>query len=78
MTRRREPPEGSYRQLDRIVVAYLHGRQDVPASVRAILDSHPPQQVRAVLLNEGERYRRFNLARFRELVEELRMRGVLW
>lgn len=78
MARQRPPAEGSYRHLDHVVVAFLQGRQDAVTSVRAILDSHRPEQVKAVLFNEGERYRRFNRARFRDLVEELRLRGVLW
>jgi hypothetical protein len=78
MTRPRAPLEGSYRHLDQVVVAFLHGRQDAETSVRVILDSHNAEQVRAVLFNEGERYRRFNRARFRILVEQLRRRGILW
>jgi hypothetical protein len=50
---------------------------DAESAVQAILESHSREHVRAVLLNEGERYRRFNHARFRDLVERLRMRGVL-
>jgi hypothetical protein len=42
------------------------------------LESHRPEQVKTVLFNEGERYRRFNRERFRDLVERLRLRGVLW
>lgn len=78
MTRHRAPLEGSYQHLNGIVVSFLQGRQDAEASVRAILDSHSPEQVQAVLLNEGERYRRFNRAKFRDLVEQLRLRGVFW
>jgi hypothetical protein len=78
MARQTAPLEGSYRHLNEVVVAFLQGRQDAETSIRAILDSHSPDQVKAVLFNEGERYRRFNHARFRELVEKLRLRGVLW
>lgn len=78
MTRRRPPQEGSYRHLDAVVVACLQGRRDVEASVRTILESHAPDQIQAVLLDEGERYRRFNRAKFRELVDRLRRHGVLW
>jgi hypothetical protein len=70
--------EGSYQHLNGIVVACLQGREDVESSVRAILESHAPEQVKTVLFNEGERYRRFNRARFQDLVEQLRARGVLW
>lgn len=72
------PAEGSYQHLDAVVVAFLQGRQDVESSVRAILDAHGPLQVKAVLLDEGERYRRFNRGRFTDLVERLRQRGILW
>ncbi len=72
------PSEGSYQHLDAVVIAFLQGRQDVGPSVQAILGSHPPDQIKAVLLDEGERYRRFNRGRFTDLVEELRLRGVLW
>lgn len=78
MSQRREPSEGSYQHLDSVVVDFLQGRQSVDPSVRAILGSHGPDQIKAVFLGEGERYRRFNRARFGELVEQLRMRGVLW
>ncbi len=78
MTRPRAPLDGSYQQLNAIVVAFLQGRRETEACVRAILDSHRPEQIKAVLFNEGERYRRFNHERFRRLVEELRHRGVLW
>lgn len=78
MAPRREPFDGSYRHLDRIVIACLQGRQDTADSVEAIVDSHSPTQVKAVLLSEGERYRRFNHTRFSDLVEELRQRGILW
>jgi hypothetical protein len=74
----RAPLEGSYRHLNELVVAFLQGRQGAEISIRAILESHRPEQIKAVLLNEGERYRRFNRARFQDLVERLRMRGVLW
>ena len=77
MRRKRAPLEGSYRHLDGIVVAFLRGKQDAETSVRAVLDSHSANQVKAVLFNEGERYRRFNRARFRDLVEQLRLLGVL-
>ncbi len=76
--RKHTPLDDSYQHLDTAVVAYLQGRRDVDASVAAILDSHGRDQIQAVLLGEGERYRRFNHARFGELVEQLRMRGVLW
>lgn len=69
---------GSYQDLDALVVACLQGRRDVQASVHAILDVHPPEQIRSVLLGEGERYRRFNRVRFTDLVERLRQQGVLW
>ena len=78
VTRSSVPFEGSYQHLNGIVIAFLQGRQDVETSVRAIVDSHSLDQVKAVLFNEGERYRRFNRARFRDLVERLRTRGVLW
>ncbi len=78
MTRPRAPLDGSYQQLNAIVVAFLQGRWETEPAVRAILESHRPEQIKAVLFNEGERYRRFNHARFRRLVEELRLRGVLW
>lgn len=75
---KRAPLEGSYQHLDSVVVDFLQGRQGVEPSVRAILDTHGAEQIKAVLLNEGERYRRFNRMRFANLVEELRLRGVLW
>ena len=78
MTQHRALVDGSYHQLNAVIVAFLQGRQDAETSVRAILDSHSPEQVKAVLFNEGERYRRFNHERVGELVERLRMRGVLW
>ncbi len=78
MSQRRPQVEGSYQHLDAVVVACLQGRQDVEPSVRAIVSSHRPEQIKAVLLNEGERYRRVNHARFKDLVERLRLRGVLW
>ncbi len=78
MTQRRAPSEGSYQHLDNVVVTFLQGRQSVEPSVRAILDSHAPDQIKAVFFGEGERYRRFNRMRFAALVEELRLRGVLW
>lgn len=78
VTQHRAPIEGSYGHLNAIVVAFLQGRVELSSSIRTILASHSPEQVKAVLLNEGERYRRFNRARFRELVEALRLRGALW
>lgn len=75
---KRTPLDGSYQHLDAAVVACLQGRQDLETSVAAILGSHGREQIQAVLLGEGERYRRFNRARFTDLVEELRGRGVLW
>lgn len=78
MTRKAAPPEWSYQHLDRDVIAFLRGRKDIESALRAILDSHSREQIRAVLFNEGERYRRFNHQKFRELVERLRLRGILW
>lgn len=78
MSQRREPSEGSFQHLDSVVVAFLQGRRSVDPSVKAILGSHGPDQIKAVFLGEGERYRRFNRMRFAALVEELRLRGVLW
>lgn len=78
MARKSTPSDESYQHLNRIVVAFLRGRQDAEASVRMIPDSHSPGQVKAVLFNEGERYRRFNRAKFTDLVEQLRLKGVLW
>ncbi len=78
MSQRRAPAEGSYQHLDAVVVAFLQGRQGVGPSVRTILDSHASEQIKAVFLDQGERYRRFNRRRFTDLVEELRQRGVLW
>lgn len=76
--RKRTPLDDSYQHLDAAVVSCLQGRRNVDACVAAILGSHGREQIQAVLLGEGERYRRFNRARFGELVERLRMRGVLW
>lgn len=70
--------DGSYQHLDSTVVACLQGRAELGACVASILGSHGKEQIQAVLLGEGERYRRFNHTRFGELVEELRSRGVLW
>ncbi len=78
MSQHRAPSEGSYQHLDAAVVAFLQGRRSVEMSVKAILGSHAPEQIKAVFLGEGERYRRFNRMRFASLVEELRLRGVLW
>ncbi len=75
---KRAPPEGSYQHLDRVVIACLQGRRDVDSAVAAILESHGREQIQAVFLGEGERYRRFNRAKFTDLVEQLRYRGVLW
>jgi hypothetical protein len=73
MTRKRQPDSGSYQHLNAVVIAYLQGRTDQDSAARIILDTHGREQIRAVLFNEGERYRRFNLARFRTLVERLRL-----
>lgn len=70
--------DDSYQHLDAAVVACLQGRTDLEASVASILGSHGKEQIQAVLLGEGERYRHFNRAKFTDLVEELRGRGVLW
>ncbi len=78
MSRKRPLSEGSYQHLDGAVVACLQGRRDIDTSVQTILGSHPPDQIKAILLNEGERYRRVNHARFADLVGQLRLRGVLW
>ena len=78
MTRKRQSDSGSYQRLNAVVVAYLQGRTDRDSAARIILDTHSPEQVRAVLYTEGERYRRFNRERFRELVERLRLHGILW
>ncbi len=75
---KRTPSEGSYQHLDAVVIACLQGRRDVDSAVAAILASHRREQVQAIFLGEGERYRRFNRARFTDLVEQLRHRGVLW
>lgn len=47
------------------------------ASVRAILDPHSPQQVKAVPFNEGERYGRFSHAKFVDLIEHLQLLRIL-
>ncbi len=75
---KRVPLDDSYQHLDATVVACLQGRRGIEAAVSTILGSHGREQIQAVLLGEGERYRRFNHAKFGELVEELRLRGVLW
>ncbi len=78
MTRKRVPAEWSYQHLDRVVVAYLQGRKDLESAFHDILDTHGREQIRAVLYNEGDRYRRFNHERFRDIVERLRQHGILW
>ena len=78
MSRARTPSEGSYQHLDAVVIACLRGRQGIEPSVRALLGSHGADQIKTVLLYEGERYRRFNRARFSDLVDALRRQGVLW
>jgi hypothetical protein len=75
MTRKRAPPDGSYQHLNEIVIASLQGREDMETATEAIVATHSPEQIRAVLFNEGERYRRFNHERFRDLLERLRMEG---
>lgn len=78
MPRKEAPAEGSYQHLDRMVIALLQGRVSEDIGVQTILDTHGREQIRAVLFNEGERYRRFNHEKFRDLVEQLRLRGILW
>lgn len=78
MTRKRAPLDGSYQHLNEAVVAALQGREDLESATRLILATHSPEQIRAVLYDEGERYRRFSHERFHDLVERLRMHGVLW
>jgi len=78
VTRKRAALDGSYQHLDKVVIAALQGREDVESAATAIVATHSPEQIKAVLYDEGERYRRFSHERFRDLVERLRMRGVLW
>ncbi len=78
MTRKRAPLDGSYQHLNGVVIAALQGREDMESAAKAIVATHSPEQIKAVLYNEGERYRHFSHERFRDLVERLRMRGVLW
>lgn len=78
MTRKRAPLDGSYQHLNELVVAALQRREDLDSAARAILATHSAEQIRAVLHDEGERYRRFSHERFHALVERLRMHGVLW
>lgn len=78
MTRKRPPLDGSYQHLNGVVIAALQGREDVESAAKALVATHSPEQIKAVLYEEGERYRRFSHERFRDLVERLRMRGVLW
>ena len=78
MTRRRAPAEWSYEHLDQVVVAFLQGRKDMDSAVEAIENTHSREQIQAILFNEGERYRRFNHGKFRDLVERLRSGGILW
>ena len=78
MTRRRAPAEWSYEHLDRVVVSFLQGRKDMDSAVEAIESTHSREQIQAILFNEGERYRRFNHGKFRDLVERLRSGGILW
>lgn len=78
MARKRAPLDGSYQHLNEVVVAALQGREDLESATKAIVATHSPEQIRAILYDEGERYRRFSHERFHELVERLRMRGVLW
>jgi len=77
MTRKRQPDSGSYQHLDAVVVANLQGRTNQDSAAPNILDAHGRDRIRAVLFNEGERYRRFNRQRSRDLVEELRLHGIL-
>jgi hypothetical protein len=78
MTRKRAPLEGSYQHLNEVIIAALQGRADTRSAATAIVATHCPEQIKAVLFNEGERYRRFNRAKFRDLVELLRLLGILW
>jgi hypothetical protein len=78
MTRKRAPLDGSYQHLNAVVTAALQGREDLESAASAILATHSPEQIKAVLYGEGEKYRRFSRERFRDLVERLRNRGVLW
>ena len=77
MPRKQTPPDGSYQHLNKVVVAFLQGRTEAESAVREILDAHSREQIEAVLHDEGERFRRFNHRRFRELVEGLRAHRVL-
>lgn len=78
MSRKRAPLVGSYQHLNAVVIAALQGREDMESATNTIVATHSPEQIKAVLYGEGEKYRRFSRERFRELAERLRMRGVLW
>ena len=69
---------GSRARLDAEVLAALEGGKELAFVVRIILRGHRPAEIRDVLYLEGARYRRLNGPAFRELVEGLRLAGVLW
>ena len=77
MTRRMPRPEDVSRDhIDATVIGFLQGERDADWTEVSLVTLHPREEIRLVIKENADRYRRLNEARFLELLGRLRSQGV--
>ena len=77
MNRRMPRPEDvSRHHIDATVISFLQGERDTDWTEVSLVTLHPREEIRLVLRENADRYRRVNEPRFLELVGRLRSQGV--
>jgi len=77
MNRRMPRPEDVSRyHIDATVVGFLQGDRDADWTEVSLVTLHPREEIRLVLKENADRYRRLDQARFLELLGRLRSQGV--
>ena len=77
MTRGMPRPEDVSRDhIDATVIGFLQGERDADWTEVSLVTLHPREEIRLVIKENADRYRRLNEARFLELLGRLRSQGV--
>ena len=77
MNRRMPRPEDVSRQhIDSTVISFLQGERDADWTEVSLVTLHPREEIRLVIKENADRYRRLDQPRFLELLGRLRSQGV--
>ena len=70
------PEDVSRDHIDATVIGFLQGERDADWTEVSLVTLHPREEIRLVIKENADRYRRLNEARFLELLGRLRSQGV--